>query len=123
MKDVRRFSAPSGGAYPDSRRQSPPPGYGRLTHALAVSLAEKVRVNSVSPGWIDTHGTFYKGPDALQQPAGRVGDPTDIAELVLFLASDKAGFITGENICVDGGMTKLMIYHGDHGWSYDPENK
>ena len=55
---------------------------------------------------------------ALQQPAGRVGRPEDIAEMVLFLCSDKAGFITGENICIDGGMTKLMIYHGEHGWEY-----
>ena len=96
-------------------------GISALTHAMAVSLSDRVRVNSISPGWIDTTGTAYSGPDALQQPAGRVGKPEDIAELVLFLTSDKAGFITGENICVDGGMTKLMIYHGDHGWSYDPE--
>ena len=88
-----------------------------LTHALAVSLGPKVRVNSISPGWIDTQYTVYEGPDALQQPAGRVGDPLDIANLVLYLCSEKAGFITGENICVDGGMTKLMIYHGDHGWN------
>ena len=50
---------------------------------------------------------------------GRVGRPEDIAELALFLCSDRAGFITGENICVDGGMTRLMIYHGEHGWRYD----
>ena len=94
-------------------------GISALTHALAVSLADKVRVNSISPGWIDTAYTVYEGPDAVQQPAGRVGNPDDIAELALFLASDKAGFITGENICVDGGMTRLMIYHGDHGWKLD----
>ncbi len=94
-------------------------GIAALTHALAVSLAGKVRVNSISPGWIDTTGSDITGADALQQPAGRVGKPEDIAELILFLCSGKAGFITGENICVDGGMTKLMIYHGDHGWSYD----
>ena len=92
-------------------------GIAALTHALAVSLAGKVRVNSISPGWIDTDYTVYEGPDAAQQPAGRVGNPLDIANMALFLASDKAGFITGENICIDGGMTKLMIYHGDHGWS------
>ena len=92
-------------------------GIAALTHALAVSLAGKVRVNSISPGWIDTAYTVYEGPDAVQQPAGRVGNPDDIAALTLFLASDKAGFITGENICVDGGMTRLMIYHGDHGWT------
>ena len=88
-----------------------------LTHALAVSFAGKVRVNSISPGWIDTRYTVYEGPDATQQPAGRVGDPTDIANMVLYLCSDMAGFITGENICIDGGMTRQMIYHGDHGWT------
>ena len=92
-------------------------GIAALTHALAASFAGKVRVNSISPGWIDTDYTVYEGPDATQQPAGRVGNPMDIANMALFLASDKAGFITGENICIDGGMTKLMIYHGDHGWS------
>ena len=92
-------------------------GIAALTHALAVSFAGKVRVNSISPGWIDTDYRVYEGPDAIQQPAGRVGNPMDIANMVLFLASDKAGFITGENICIDGGQTKLMIYHGDHGWS------
>ena len=95
-------------------------GISALTHALAVSFAGKVRVNSISPGWIDTAYTVYSGPDALQQPAGRVGNPMDIANMVLFLASDKAGFITGENICIDGGQTKLMIYHGDHGWTLEP---
>ena len=95
-------------------------GISALTHALAVSFAGKVRVNSISPGWIDTAYTVYSGPDALQQPAGRVGNSMDIANMVLFLASDKAGFITGENICIDGGQTRLMIYHGDHGWSLEP---
>lgn len=92
-------------------------GIAALTHALAVSLAGKVRVNSISPGWIDTADEQYEGPDALQQPVGRVGTPKDIAEMVLFLCSEKAGFITGENICIDGGMTRQMIYHGEHGWS------
>ena len=96
-------------------------GIAALTHGLAVSFAGKVRVNSVSPGWIDTAGRVYEGPDALQQPVGRVGNPMDIANMVLFLASDKAGFITGENICIDGGQTRLMIYHGDHGWTLQPE--
>ena len=94
-------------------------GIAALTHALAVSLAGKVRVNSISPGWIDTAYTVYEGPDASQQPAGRVGNPMDIANMVLFLCSDKAGFITGENICIDGGQTRLMIYHGDHGWTLE----
>ncbi|MBQ5781987.1 MAG: SDR family oxidoreductase [Oscillospiraceae bacterium] len=92
-------------------------GINALTHALAVSLAGRVRVNSVSPGWIDNNYTVYDGPDATQHPAGRVGNPLDIANMVMFLCSDKAGFITGENICIDGGMTRLMIYHNDHGWS------
>lgn len=91
-------------------------GISALTHALAVTLAGKARVNSVSPGWIDNAYTVYEGPDATQQPAGRVGIPPDIANMVLYLCSDMAGFITGENICIDGGMTRLMIYHGDHGW-------
>lgn len=91
-------------------------GIAALTHALAVTLSGKVRVNSISPGWIDTAYTVYEGADAVQQPAGRVGNPLDIANMVLFLCSDKAGFITGENICIDGGMTKQMIYHGDNGW-------
>ena len=95
-------------------------GIAALSHALAVSFAGRVRVNSISPGWIDTTGTCYDGPDALQQPVGRVGDPMDVANLVLFLASDKAGFITGENICIDGGQTRLMIYHGDNGWTLNP---
>ncbi|MDO4459070.1 MAG: SDR family oxidoreductase [Clostridia bacterium] len=94
-------------------------GISALTHALAVSLGPKVRVNSISPGWIDTDYTEYSGPDAYQQPAGRVGNPKDIANLIMFLCSDKAGFITGENIAVDGGMTKLMIYHDDNGWSLE----
>lgn len=94
-------------------------GIHALTHALAVSLAGKVRVNSVSPGWIDTDWTVYEGADASQQPAGRVGNPADIANMVLYLCSDMAGFITGENICIDGGMTRQMIYHDDHGWKLD----
>ena len=94
-------------------------GIAALTHALAVSLAGRVRVNSISPGWIDTDYRKYEGPDATQQPAGRVGHPMDIAHMVLFLCSDKAGFITGENICIDGGMTRQMIYHGDWGWRLD----
>ena len=91
-------------------------GIAALTHALAVSLAGRVRVNSISPGWIDTEYWVYDGPDAVQQPVGRVGNPMDIANMVLYLCSGKAGFITGENICIDGGMTRQMIYHGDCGW-------
>lgn len=91
-------------------------GISALTHALSVSLAGKARVNSISPGWIDNNYAVYDGADAIQQPVGRVGTPIDIANTVLYLCSDMAGFITGENICIDGGMTKQMIYHGDHGW-------
>lgn len=94
-------------------------GIAALTHALAVSLAGKVRVNSISPGWIETGDIVYEGPDAAQQLVGRVGNPTDITNMILFLCSDKAGFITGENICIDGGMTKQMIYHDEHGWKYE----
>ncbi|MCR5340130.1 MAG: SDR family oxidoreductase [Saccharofermentans sp.] len=94
-------------------------GIAALTHAMAVSLAGKARVNSISPGWIDTTGSDITGPDAVQQPAGRVGKPEDIASMVMFLCSDKAGFITGENICIDGGMTRQMIYHGDNGWKLE----
>ena len=87
-------------------------GIAALTHALAG----RVRVNSISPGWIDTSFKTYDGPDASQHFAGRVGNPMDIANMVLYLASDKAGFLTGENICIDGGMTRNMIYHNDFGW-------
>lgn len=92
-------------------------GISALTHALAISLAGRVRVNSISPGWIDTSCREYHGPDALQQPVHRVGNPQDIANMVLYLCSDKAGFITGENICIDGGMTRQMVYHDDYGWT------
>lgn len=95
-------------------------GIAALTHSLAVSFSGKVRVNSISPGWIETGEIVYNGPDAEQHPAGRVGRPEDIANTTLFLCSEKAGFITGENICVDGGMTKLMIYNDDNGWLYRP---
>ncbi|MCR5825626.1 MAG: SDR family oxidoreductase [Oscillospiraceae bacterium] len=97
-------------------------GISALTHAMAVSLAGKARVNSISPGWIDTTGASITGADAAQQPVGRVGKPEDIAAMVLFLCSEQAGFLTGENICIDGGMTRQMIYHEDHGWIYKEGN-
>ena len=96
-------------------------GIAALTHALAVSLSGKVRVNSISPGWIDNSFAVYEGADAVQHPAGRVGNPLDIANMVLYLSSDLAGFITGENICIDGGMTRQMIYHDDCGWRLETD--
>lgn len=107
-----RMSQPQTESYTASKG-----GIAALTHALAVTLRGKARVNAISPGWIDTDFKAYDGPDAAQQPAGRVGHPMDIANMVLYLCSDKAGFITGENICIDGGMTRQMIYHGEHGWT------
>ena len=109
-----RMSQPESESYTSAKG-----GISALTHALAVSLAGKVRVNSISPGWIDNDYSVYEGADATQQPAGRVGNPPDIANMVLYLCSDMAGFITGENVCIDGGMTKQMIYHGDHGWKLE----
>ena len=91
-------------------------GIAALTHALMMSLRGHVRVNSISPGWINTHGNTYTGSDAYQQPTGRVGNPQDISSMVLFLCSPQASFINGENICIDGGMTKQMIYHAYAGW-------
>ena len=96
-------------------------GISALTHSLAISLAGKVRVNSISPGRIDNENNEYEGPDAVQQPIGRVGRPQDIANTVFFLCSEKSSYITGENICVDGGMTKQMIYHDDNGWTFKPQ--
>ena len=96
-----------------------------LTHSMAASLAGKARVNSISPGWIDTCAyhdgalpSQHSTQDKRQHPCGRIGTPEDIAGMVLYLCSEKAGFITGENIVIDGGMSRLMVYHNDHGWRY-----
>ena len=93
-------------------------GIHALTHAMAITLAGKARVNSISPGWIDTTNTHFEGPDADQHPVGRVGTPADIVNAVMFLCDPKSGFISGQDIIVDGGMTKLMVYHDDFGWTY-----
>ncbi len=95
-------------------------GITALTHALAITLSGKVRVNAVAPGWIDNTGSTFSAADARQQPVGRVGVPNDIANAVLFLCSNESSYITGQVLPVDGGMTKRMIYHGDDGWAYDP---
>lgn len=81
-----------------------------LTHSLAVSLGPSIRVNCISPGWIDTKGEPLRPEDHSRHPSGRVGRPEDIASLVSYLLSDDAEFITGQNFIVDGGMTKKMIY-------------
>ena len=106
-----RMSQPQTESYTASKG-----GIHALTHALAVSLSNKVRVNSISPGWINNTDDEFSNLDHKQHPAGRIGKPSDIANMVLFLCSDKASFITGENICIDGGMTRLMIYHNDYNW-------
>ena len=90
-----------------------------LTHSMAVTLKGKVRVNCISPGWIDTKNLTFSQSDISQHLTNSVGKPEDVSNLVLFLCSQKAKFITGENIKIDGGMSKLMIYHDDYGWEYN----
>lgn len=103
-------------------------GITALTHALAVSLSGVARVNSIAPGWIDTgayHGEeayrpVYSKSDELQHPSERVGEPMDIVRVVDFLCDERNSFINGENITVDGGISRLMVYHNDCGWTYHP---
>lgn len=89
-----------------------------LTHALSVTLGPKTRVNAIAPGWILTKDYDLSESDLFQQPVGRVGNTLDISNMVLYLCSSKASFITGEEIVIDGGMSKLMIYHDENGWTY-----
>ena len=90
-----------------------------LTHAMAVSLGPQIRVNCISPGWVEVRDwkksirrivPEHSEQDKAQHPAGRVGSPMDIASMVLYLTEDKNSFITGQNIVIDGGMTKKMTY-------------
>ncbi|HJB25528.1 MAG TPA: SDR family oxidoreductase [Firmicutes bacterium] len=103
-------------------------GISALTHAMAVSLSGKVRVNSISPGWIETQGTReetfcpqYSKGDLLQHPSARVGTPEDIARAALFLCEEENDFINAADLVVDGGMSHLMVYHADKGWEYHPD--
>jgi NAD(P)-dependent dehydrogenase (short-subunit alcohol dehydrogenase family) len=82
-----------------------------LTHAMAISLGPDIRVNCISPGWIETDPeAVHSETDEAQHPCGRVGTPGDISAMAAYLLSDRAGFITGQDFTVDGGMTKKMIY-------------
>lgn len=107
-------SEPNGEAYAAAKG-----GILALTHALAISLGPEVRVNAICPGWIETgdmqktakrRPVAHSAADREQHPVGRVGTPADIAATVAFLASPEAGFITGQHLAIDGGMTKKMIY-------------
>jgi NAD(P)-dependent dehydrogenase (short-subunit alcohol dehydrogenase family) len=115
ISSTRAFqSEPNTEAYSASKG-----GIVALTHSLAMSLGPEIRVNSVSPGWIDVSGIKKRSKanqielseaDHKQHPAGRVGKPEDIANMVLFLLNPENTFITGQNFIIDGGMTKKMIY-------------
>lgn len=102
-------------------------GITSLTHAMAVSLAGIARVNAIAPGWIDT-GKYhdenympdYSNGDILQHPSQRVGEPMDIVRAVEFLIDEHNSFINGQCITIDGGMSKLMVYHNDCDWTYNP---
>lgn len=110
MPDTESYSAAKG-------------GIAALTHAMAMSLASRgIRVNCISPGWIQTEvaGAALSEADERQHPAGRAGVPEDVAKLALFLCGPDAGFINAQNVTADGGMSRQMIYHGEHGWSYCP---
>ncbi len=100
-----RMSEPDTESYAASKG-----GLVALSHALAVSLGPDVRVNVVSPGWIDVAGEALREIDHAQHPAGRVGMPEDVAAMVAWLCGPEAGFVTGAEFVIDGGMTRKMIY-------------
>ncbi len=106
------MSQPQGESYAAAKG-----GISALTHALALSMGPRVRVNAISPGWIDTTGSTFSGSDCTQHPVGRVGVPTDIANMALFLTSPQSAFVTGQDFVVDGGMNRQLIYHGDENWT------
>ncbi|WP_313119105.1 SDR family oxidoreductase [Proteiniclasticum ruminis] len=107
QKDTESYSAAKGGIT-------------ALTHAMAMSLQGLARVNSIAPGWIDTGDEEnFSEADRKQHPSERVGVPEDIVRTVLFLCDERSSFINAENITVDGGMSKRMVYHGDEGWKYN----
>ncbi|MDI3309265.1 MAG: SDR family oxidoreductase, partial [Acetobacteraceae bacterium] len=81
-----------------------------LTHALAISLGPEVRANCISPGWINSKGEALRPEDHAQHPAGRVGQPEDVASLAAWLLGPESGFVTGAEFVIDGGMTRKMIY-------------
>lgn len=81
-----------------------------LTHELAISLGPEIRVNCISPGWINVSGENLSEEDHQQHPAGRVGTPEDIARAMVYLTDPNNDFVTGTEIIVDGGMTRKMIY-------------
>lgn len=91
-----------------------------LTHSLAMSLAPNVLVNCIAPGWIHVdEGEVISQTDQKSIPAGKVGSPKDISEMVLYLCNQT--FITGETFTIDGGMSKRMIYHNDWYWKFEDD--
>lgn len=96
-------------------------GITALTHALSISLAGRVRVNAIAPGWIDTGDSLLSDADLAQHPAGRVGSPEDIVSAILFLCAEENSFVTGHTLVVDGGMSSMMVYHGDGGWTFNEQ--
>ncbi|WP_428376612.1 SDR family oxidoreductase [Lichenicoccus sp.] len=100
-----RMSEPDTESYAASKG-----GLVALTHALALSLGPEIRVNSISPGWIDVTGAKLSPEDHAQHPAGRVGTVSDVAGLAAWLLGPESGFVTGADFVIDGGMTRKMIY-------------